>query len=194
MSIPHWEDDPAHWDKLTIGQWVMPGVWTVDFSLRRELDVKKAASTDGASLTDKGYHPPLLTLRGKLNERTDWNALQAIMPHIHPKRKGGTRTPYRISHPKTLLVGIDSIYVHEIDAVELENGILTVELRAYEHAKPKPVKKKPVVYNEGVTFVKRLEPPPSIARYPATRGILVDGSDPTDVLMEPEGPLNFPTL
>ena len=168
MTLPHWEDIPEYWDRLQIGDWVMPGVWTVDFSLRREIDVKKAASTDGASLKDKGYHPPLLTLRGKLVERSDWARLQEIMPALHPKRKGGKREPYRIVHPKTLLVGITSIYIHEIDAISLDNGVLTLELRAYELDKPKPTPREVTV----AVGVKPLEPPPSIARYPGMEGVI----------------------
>ena len=181
MPIPHWDDDAESWDKLEIGEWVMPGVWTVDFSLRREVDVKKAPSTDGASLTDKGYQPPLLTLRGRMVEREEWARLQEIMPRLHPKRKGSAREPYRIVHPKTLLAGIQTIYIHEIDAIDLDNGILTLELRAYEHEKPKPVPKPKI---EDVLKNVFLEPPPSIARYPGMRGILVDESDPNNPVLD----------
>ena len=97
MPIPHWEDSPAEWDSLTLGAWVMPGVWTVDFSVRREMDVKKAVSTDGARLKDKGYQPPQLTLIGRIYGREEWDALQKIMPSIHPRRKGASRKPFKRS-------------------------------------------------------------------------------------------------
>ena len=187
MTIPHWEDDEQAWDTLQLGPWVMPGVWTVDFSVRREMDVKKAVSTDGARLKDKGYMPPQLTFIGKLIAREHWSKLQEIMPKIHPRRKGASRDPYRVVHPKTLLMGIENIFVHEIDAVSLDKGVLTIELRAYEWTKaPKPVSKGkdvPEFTMQGVKFVGPLEPPRALARYPGMRGIVVDESNPDDALV-----------
>lgn len=190
MTIPHWEDDHETWDRLELGAWVMPGVWTVDFSLRREMDVKKAVSTDGARLKDKGYAPPQLTLVGKLSTRDEWVELQKIMPSIHPRRPGASRDPFRIAHPKTLLANIQNVFIHEIDAVELDNGVLRIELRAYEWTKePKPVQKGtgfPGMFTmTGVTFVSQsLEPPDAIARFPGLRGVRVNDSDVNNATAE----------
>jgi len=186
MPIPHWEDSPAEWDSLTLGAWVMPGVWTVDFSVRREMDVKKAVSTDGARLKDKGYQPPQLTLIGRIYGREEWDALQKIMPSIHPRRKGASRKPFRITHPKTLLMGIENIFIHEIDAVDVTRGILTIELRAYEWTpQPKPVQKAsetpegPGGGNDA--YRNPLEPPAALGRFPGQRGVRLDPTNPDDV-------------
>jgi hypothetical protein len=188
--LAHWEDDPELWDTLQVGPWTMPGVWTVDFSIRREIDVKKAVSTDGARLKDKGYAPPQLTLTGKLTTRDDWNTLQGIMPSIHPRRPGAARTPFRIVHPKTLLMGITAIFIHEVDAVTLDNGVLGIQLRSYEWLAPKKVKKgsdKPKGDLENVD--PYTDPPPGLARYPGMRGVRADGDPDNPTVLLPPGQL-----
>jgi hypothetical protein len=181
MTIPHWEADPEFWDTLTLGQYVMPGVWTVDFSVRREMDVKKAISTDGSRLKDKGYLPPQLTFMGQVVGPQQWHELELIMKAIHPKGQGRGKspTPLRVVHPKTALMAIEMVMIHEVDAVKLDKGILQVELRAYEWTKPRPANKQKEAPE--APYVARGEPPAAIARYPNTRGIIyVDSSTPDD--------------
>ncbi len=142
MTISHWESEPAEWDRLVLGPYVMPGVWDIDFACRRAIDVKKSKGKDGASFTDEGYEPPLLELIGKVATSAQWTELQAIIPKLHPKQKGKGRDLYTIQHPKVQLLGIATVYVTQVKAPSLDRGILTVVINAIEWvAVPKPVKK-----------------------------------------------------
>lgn len=149
-TIPHWEDAPEEWDRLTIGSNVMPGVWDIDFSCRRGIDVKKSKGKDGARLKDEGYSPPIIELIGKIATREQWESLQSIIPTLHPKKKGEARKQYGIGHPKTRLLGISQVYITEVKAPSLVKGIMTIVLNAIEYVPvPKVVKptvKPPEVY------------------------------------------------
>ena len=141
MAIEHWYEDPQAWDRLVLGRDVMPGVWDVSFGCRRELDVKKAKGRDGATFKDEGYDPSMIELTGKLTTPDEWRQLQVIMPKIRPRVMGRSRTPIEIDHPKTKLLSIRVIYVVEVVAPSIQNGILSQRIRVLEWVdKPKAVK------------------------------------------------------
>ena len=143
-SIPHWGHEAAEWDRLTIGGYVMPGVWDVETACKRNIDKKKAKGVDGARITDQGYELPELELVGRLTSRVQWELLQTMIAGLHPRQKGGKREKYVIDHPKTRLLGINAIYITEVRSPRLERGIMTIVLRAIEYVPPgqqKAVKK-----------------------------------------------------
>ena len=50
-SVPHWDDIEGSWDHLALGETSrMPGVWTVDGSAARDLDVKPRPQQDAAKV------------------------------------------------------------------------------------------------------------------------------------------------
>lgn len=143
VGVAYWDGlDADEWDRLVLGASPMPGVWRVETSAVRKIDVKKAKGLDGERLKDEGYQNAQLVLTGRVVSAEGWALLQAILPTIHPKamgKVGAPRSALGIVHPTTQFLGIDAIYVTEIGAPQLENGICTIVIKAIEYVKlPKP--------------------------------------------------------
>lgn len=138
---PHWSD--ADWDQLTLGSTLLPGIWTLEGSAERRIDVKPRKGQDGATLKDEGYQNAQVTLTGRLVNKEDHVALQKSLQEIHPRRKGSVRDPLAIVHPAVTALGISSVYVTSIALPQLENGVLTQVIEVLEYTpQPKPVPKK----------------------------------------------------
>lgn len=143
-GIPHWDEAPDEWDRLVIGRNVMPGVWDVEFSCKRQVDVKKSKGKDGGRIKDEGYANPIIELNGKIATAEQWAKLQQILPTLHPKKKGSARETYGIAHPKTKLLGISTVYLTEIRAPQLSKGILSITITCVEFTpQPKAVTPNP---------------------------------------------------
>ena len=133
------------WDTLILGGEVFPGVATISGSgLKRKIDIKKPKGSDGASLKDEGYEPAKLAVELLIHRIADWDLLQALLPIINPRKKGGVRSPLSITHPVTRSLGINSIYVDSIPVFEHDKRNQWIKFRftAIEwFPGPKPVKK-----------------------------------------------------
>lgn len=151
MTLPHWQDDPAAWNRLTIASapgngvfpepQIMPGVWDIDTTCRRKIDHPKAKGVDRSKLRDQGYENARLDLVGRLVTHDDWEKLQRILPLIHPRKAGLQRNVLVIQHPKAELMGISQVYVEEVRAPRIVRGILEITIRAIQYIEtPKPVK------------------------------------------------------
>jgi len=143
MSLPWISDDTLLWDTLIIGGEVWPGVPTVTVEATRAVDLQKKKGDDGANLVDQGYEPAKVTLTLRLWMQDQWDELQRLLPTVHPRRKGGIRTPVDIVHPATQLVGVRQIYITKIGSPTADKGVLTIVLDAVEwFPQPKPAKAK----------------------------------------------------
>lgn len=143
VGVAYWDGlDSDQWDRLVLGPSPLPGVWRVETAAVRKIDVKKAKGLDGERLKDEGYQNAQLVLTGKLVSLEAWALLQALLPTIHPKamgKVGAPRSALGITHPTTQFLGIDAVYVTEIGAPQVDNGICTVVIKALEYVKlPKP--------------------------------------------------------
>lgn len=155
-NLPHWEDPGSPWDKLILGDNVMPGVWAIiGGECARQVDHKKTKEKDKARIKDLGLLPPRLQAKGRMVSRLpngdptgDWEALQRIMPDINPRKAGGPKFPLKIYHPAAALIGVSVIYVERVRPPEVEGGILTLAIDMIEWTEsPKKtnVQKKPDV-------------------------------------------------
>lgn len=141
QASPHWIE--ADWDRLTIGSTVMPGVWSIEGSADRRVEVKAKKGEDGAVIKDQGYENAKLTLIGRLTTSEEHEQLQKALKEIHPRRKGAARDPLAIIHPAATLLGVDAVYVTSLAAVQLDNGVLTQRIEVLEFTpQPKPAPKK----------------------------------------------------
>ncbi len=133
------------WDTLILGGEVFPGIASIGGSgLKRKIDIKKPKGSDGASLRDEGYEPARLAVELLIYSIADWDLLQALLPLINPRKKGGVRSPLVITHPITRSLGINSIYVDTIPIFDHDkrNQWIKVRFTAIEwFPAPKPVKK-----------------------------------------------------
>jgi len=139
-QIPFWYDEAggSPWDRLQLGKHVMPGVWSIEATCERDINVKKSKGKDGARMKDRGYQPASITLTGKLSTQEEWEALQRILPELHPRKKGGKRNQITAQHPALALMGLSEIYVKSIKAPTVADGVMTLPIEAIEYtAEPK---------------------------------------------------------
>lgn len=140
-GIPHWDDEPDAWDRLALGNIVMPGVWDIDFACERRIDAKKAKGKNGGKFTDLGLENAVIELNGKIATRAHLRDLQAIIETIHPRNRGKELKTYQLRHPKATFLGIGLVYITKVNAPRLENGIFSITINAIEYvAVPKTVK------------------------------------------------------
>lgn len=119
----------------------MPGIWSVRANSRRRIDVKTRRGSDKGRMKDEGYELASVELTGRFISPDAWERMQRILRDIHPKRAGGIRQPLYINHPATNYLRVDNIYINDIESPSIENGIMTLRMRAIEWV-PQPKKKK----------------------------------------------------
>lgn len=142
-SIPHPEDDGDAWDMLVLGNFAMPGIWTVTGDVARDLDKKKSKGKDGQRIKDNGYLNAEIVLIGQMTDRDDWKVMINAMKDIHPRKKGSATEPLACEHPVLAFLGITNVYVQRISSPRIVDGILEIRIAVLEWL-PKPkVKKKP---------------------------------------------------
>jgi len=140
-GLPYWTDDEGEWDKLILGGTPWPGIWELSGDgVKRNIDLKKSKGADTATLKDEGYKNAKFTAVGTIWNREQFKELQAILPEVHPRRKGGDRQALQIIHPAANLLGIDSVYLTGIKMPKLDGpkgGPLTITITFIEWT-PKP--------------------------------------------------------
>ena len=146
-GLPYWDqrDWQNAWDSLNLGGEDWPGVCEISGAgVSRKIDIKKQAGTDGSTMTDEGYQPARLTISITIHNWDQWDRMQELMPTVHPRKKGGTRTPLSIAHPQANFLGITQIYIDKIGIPKKPSagdGLLTLSMSAVEWVpSPKPVK------------------------------------------------------
>lgn len=134
----------TYWDLIIIADLEFLGFAELTGGVSRDIQVNKPKGADGATITDNGYKPAQISVTLKLVTQLDWDEYQEILlPAIHPRRKGGPRTPVVLTHPALNVLGVTRIYFTSIGAPKIgTDKIGTVELKAIEwFPAPKPVKK-----------------------------------------------------
>ncbi len=134
----------TYWDLIIIADLEFVGFATVTGGVSRKIQVNKPKGADGATITDNGYNPAKISITLKLVQQVDWDSFQNdLLPAIHPRRKGGPRTPVVLTHPALNVLGVSRIYFTSINAPVIgSDKIGTVKLDAIEwFPAPKPVKK-----------------------------------------------------
>lgn len=144
-NLPWVADADLMWDTLILGGEVWPGLPTVESDPSRAVDAQKKAGDDGANLVDQGYEPAKVKITIRIWLAEQWKELQRLLATIHPRKKGGIRTPVDILHPETQLKGVRQIYVTHIGPAVpgrgAEHGSLTLSFDALEwFPSPKPAK------------------------------------------------------
>lgn len=145
MSLPSVRDNALLNCTLIMAGEVWPGIAIVESDVSRAVDLQKKKGDDGANLVDQGYEPAKvkITLTGWLDEQQ--SELERLLPTIHPRRKGGIRTPVDIIHAETQLKGIRQIYITRIGPWAFGTGAMigtwSLTIEAVEwFPEPKPAK------------------------------------------------------
>jgi hypothetical protein len=143
--IPNWQEAPSLWDACRLDGLLLPGVWTCNIECKRELDVKKAASFDGAHYKDKGYTPAEVMLSGRFlpEDFITWqDCVRALHPQTFGKERKRQRKELRLDHPNAHLMGVTRVYLVSIQAPTFDNGLAEVAIELLQAVKPAPVKAK----------------------------------------------------
>lgn len=132
---------PDYWDAVVIDDVTLPGLVEIDGGAKRDLDIKKAKKTDGATYEDNGYAPAAISITLRIGNAIDWSIFQDLLPRIHPRRAGATRAPLGIIHPSLAVLGITQVYVTEIGLPKPSGAVIQVSIKAIEDVPvPKPAK------------------------------------------------------
>lgn len=142
-GLAYWLEDTGEWDQLILGGATWPGVWEIrGDGVERDIDLKKSKGSDQATLEDNGYKNGKFDAVGIIYNDDQWRELQALLPDVHPRRKGGDRKALQIIHPQVNVLGIDSAYLTKIRIPELDKthgGPMVITLSFIEWV-PKPKK------------------------------------------------------
>jgi len=143
ISTPWWDDPSGSWDTVVLGGYVFPGIVTISGAVERDIEVKKAKGEDGATLKDNGYSPAQVDINLRVKDEEEWMALQMLLPNIHPRTKGGERSPVSLVNPVPNLLGVNSIYIKKIGfPVLLDTKEVSIDISGFEwQQQPKKVKK-----------------------------------------------------
>jgi hypothetical protein len=151
--IPAWtgpgidQADSALWYKAQIGDFVLPGIASVEgFVRKQDVDIKKSKGKDGATLEDNGR----VLAEGKIHIEiiaADWSLALGIVQSLDPQKKGAVRQPRELVHPIPNALGVSQIYVREITiAMPTAAAGMVITFDCVEWVpQPKPVKVKKTV-------------------------------------------------
>jgi hypothetical protein len=141
------------WNQVTLNDIVLPGLARVRGSLKADIEAKKSKGNDGADYTDNGLVPCDFTIELQMWEAYQWEAYQAILPRLLPRKRGTARPLWSVQHPACQLMGISKVYIHEFPFPEPDDdGIVRVALKVLEYIpapKPVPPQKKQAVVDPG---------------------------------------------
>jgi len=129
-----WVGNPVAWDTLKVAGEIMPGVARVDPEREYEVDRKRTAGADGATLTGFGHMPAKVKINLRLWSDEQFQRFKNILPTIFPKPKKGRPVPVDVSHPALSVLGIRSLYFTKISAPRPSStpGVFEVPLEAVE--------------------------------------------------------------
>lgn len=133
------------WDTLIMAGNTWPGLATISGSgVKRRIDAKKTKGKDGAILKDNGLDLASISISLRIWTAEHWQRFNELLPTVHPKRKGGVRTPTEIVHPQCNMLGIKAIYISQIQIPDLDRstGIMTIDFTAIEWVPAPPVVKR----------------------------------------------------
>lgn len=87
---------PNPWDRLQLGDHVLPGLWRVSGSVAIQLDVQKPQGYDGAAIITRGYIPGRFSMEGTLFGPAQWARWQEVTPAIWTR-------PFKVSAQDVVL-------------------------------------------------------------------------------------------
>lgn len=142
MSINGWETDSDAWDSLLLDGTTLPGVWKVEPTISRVLDVKVRRGQDAAVIKDRGTEPTRFRIEGQVIDGEDqWQAFAASFQKLAPRR-GASRGAVTIIHPAAQLYGVTAVMIETVQGPEIRNGIAMFYLDALEWV-PATKRKRP---------------------------------------------------
>jgi len=162
---------PNPWDKVQLGDYVLPGIWSATATPLLQLDIQKPKGFDGAALISRGYKPGGITLTGLIWTPFQWRRWQEVFPGIwtrpfkvsaqavvlgkggkvsaEQKDQGqivGTQRSLEVVHPGLNQIGITALVIERVapPVPWSQPGVRQIVLQCVEYVSP-PSKAKSAV-------------------------------------------------
>ena len=144
--VPDWDPGNANdsfgqlteWDRLVIGDNVMPGVASVDGDKDAKIDLKVTQGTDGANATHLGMANAPISVRLKMWTVQQLEDYRRILPHLVARTGKARPDPVSVYHPALAMMGICSLFVKSVGLprVTSPGGPVEVMIRFLEYLPP----------------------------------------------------------
>lgn len=120
------QSSTTDWDKLILGPFQLPGLWSVEVDSPHEyiphkLRLNETGNPDqdawDITTTDAGGLAARLTATGRLWTVEQWQDLKSMMPKIYAKRTIGAASPrksFDINHPAANMLGVMSVLIDSV--------------------------------------------------------------------------------
>lgn len=109
-------DDASEWNTAQVGEDFLPGFIEVSgLDAKREIEHKHAKGEDGETFADNGNAGREFRIIVTLPGKPEWIHWCRIYPKLDPRKKGAARTARPILHPLVNMMGIQTIYVTNIE-------------------------------------------------------------------------------
>lgn len=148
-TVPFWDTPPlsldpseenfSPWDTISFGGQPFPGMARVKSKKSKRVDVKLSKGQSGATYTFVGWKPAEVEVTLTVWTQDQLNQLQNLLPTILPKPGTlGTNTPVDIYYPSLALIGIRSVLIFDVEALEPGNpkGSWSMKVKAQEWYPP----------------------------------------------------------
>ena len=128
------------WEQCWLAGSLLPGFSSVECKRVRRIEKKSAKGQDGTTVTDQGDELMEITIRTKVVSAVDWAQWQDLFKVLWAKKAGASRGPVTIEHPKPNALGVQEVYLEEIDPQGPDDQIMVVVTKCFEYVEnPRPV-------------------------------------------------------
>jgi len=133
------------WDVIYLGSQQLPGIVEVSVRKLRDIDKKKAAGQNGATLTLHGFDPAEGDIKVTIWTPQQFIDLQTMLRAILIPSGKSQPDPLDVTHPKFQTAGVTSVVPVGIDSIDKGSvqGTMTLTLKVVEYiarSKTKAVK------------------------------------------------------
>lgn len=147
-TVPFWDDpvqsiDPSNsnlspWDICYLANIQLPGICLVQAKKKKRLDIKRAKGKQNATITFNGNDPADVLITCRIWTPVQLSLLQALLPVINPPPNAKTFSAVDIAHPALTLLGIGSVVVQFLDALQptQTKGVWELKIYCIEYAGP----------------------------------------------------------
>lgn len=147
-TVPYWDTPPEAlypsdpngfdpWDTIYFAGKRFPGIARVRTKKSRRVDVKEPRGQDGATMTSTGYKPAEIDITLSIWTQDQLSQLQKQMQIILPAAGAkGTITAVTVYYPALAVLGIGSIFIFDVDALEPSSpkGMWSMKIHCREWA------------------------------------------------------------
>lgn len=141
MKIPlgPWHTQPELWDRLTIGDKLVPGIATVEVDRANKWDSKKAKGEHGQEREFSGVEAAKVRIQIVYWTDEQWQEIKTeILPLIEPNPEKKKIDSLSINHEVANARKVARITVDSVKGPSVSGGLGTIDVDATEYREPSP--------------------------------------------------------